>query len=222
MEKNKIDVLTEKEFRNLFLQYKNGDLQAKEEIIIHNINLVQHVINKKIDISSNDKDDLFQTGIIGLIKAIDHFDMTKEIQFSTYATKCILNEILMYLRAQKKYQKELSINFVLNSDEEGNEFTLQDTLSTDQDFVEEMIDTLEKKEVLDILHSLTEKEIFLLKAHFGIGCERMSQLEIANYLGVSQSYASRCIKIIIKKIQFYLKYSCVNFSPTRTKKSQEI
>lgn len=172
-----------------------GDKNARRILIEHNLRLVAHII-KKYYSNINDQEDLISIGTIGLIKAIDSFDYTKGIKLSSYASKCIENEILMFFRAGKKTAQDISINEPIESDSDGNALTIMDTMATD----DTIIDTIDVKMKMEKLYgfmndklSMREKNIILLRYGLG-GKAPMPQREVAKKLGISRSYVSRIEK----------------------------
>ena len=174
---------------------KNGDSNAKNILIEHNLRLVAH-ITKKYSSSKHDLDDLISIGTIGLIKAVNTFDCSKGIRLSSYASRCIENEILMYFRNAKKSALDLSINEPIETDKNGNMLTLIDTSSTD-DSISEQIDKKINIEKLNkyLLEELSPRERIIIALRYGInGLTPLPQREVANKLGISRSYVSRIEK----------------------------
>ena len=186
--------LTKEELRELFIEYKNGSLEARQKIIIHNIKLVIYVVLCKLEVEEYDRQELIAVGNIGLIKAVDTFDFQKGYDFSTYAAVCIKNEILIFLRKQSKDQTTISLDRGITNMKEGNKVRLVDTLKSDID----VNGDVEKADILDTVKKLVYKlpirdsEIMLL--HFGFYDGVMhSQRNIANILNLSASTVSRAI-----------------------------
>lgn len=191
--------LTEEEERKLFYLYKSGDESAKNELITRNLRLVAHII-KKFGPQGKETDDLISIGTIGLIKAIESFDYNKGNRLATYAAKCIENEILMYVRANKKVKSEVYLQDPIGVDKEGNEICLMDVLGTDSDAV---LDQVENKVAIKKLYSLIEKilegkEKLIIQLRYGLTGEPQTQREIAALLGISRSYVSRIEKRLLK------------------------
>ena len=179
-----------------------GEKEAKSRLIEHNLRLVVYIA-KKFDNTSVGVEDLISIGTIGLIKAINTFNPAKNIKLATYASRCIENEILMYLRRTSKTRLEVSIDEPLNVDWDGNELLLSDVLGTDGEQVcrgvEEEADRQLLKEALDRLNE-REKKIMVLR--FGLGsAKEHTQKEVADHLGISQSYISRLEKRIIHRLR---------------------
>ena len=195
-------VIKEDELKENFKKLKKGDLKARDRIIKSNIRLVI-LIAKKYNIEGCDLEDLVSIGTIGLIKAVDTFDIEKQIRFSTYAVRCIDNEILMNIRKNKIKKngiQTVNIEDALLCDFEGNELKYLDILEDkNSDFVTKIIDNYLSKELLNIIDSLSEKEKELVMLYFGFDGNRYKQKEISHILGISQSYISRMISNILKK-----------------------
>lgn len=175
---------------------------AKQKLIEHNLRLVIYVA-KKFASSDVDVEDLISIGSLGLIKAINSYKMDKNIKIATYASKCIENEILMYLRKISKQKNEVSLDEPLNVDSEGNELVLFDLIPSEKDCPQEDIEKMTEKQILwKIINKLSarEKEIMLMR--FGLnGGEELTQKEVADSLGISQSYISRLEKKIVVRIK---------------------
>ena len=180
----------------------SGNKDARNKLIEHNLRLVAHIV-KKYDNGKNDLDDLISIGTIGLIKGIDTFSNKNGTRLTTYAARCIENEILMYLRKKSKQKNEVSLDEPLNRDYDGNELLLSDILSLDShEVIEEMNQDDEKENLLDEIAKLKPREQEILSMRFGLnGKEEMTQKEVAAYLGISQSYISRLEKKILKKLK---------------------
>lgn len=194
--------LDPEEERVLLLEFKNGKEINRDIIVEHNLRLVVYIA-KKFENTGVDTEDLISIGAIGLIKAVNSFDCEKNIKLATYASRCIENEILMYLRRISKTKSEISLDEPLNVDGEGNELLLSDILGTDPDIVYKNIENNVEVEMLyGIMDKLNSKEKYILKMRFGLfGFEEMTQKEVADILGISQSYISRLEKKIISKIK---------------------
>ena len=169
-----------------------GDKKAREKLISHNLRLVAHVVKKYTN--SLEVDDLLSVGTIGLIKAIDTFDYDKKVQLSTYAARCINNEILMLIRANKKHKNVVSLNSLTSSNEEDNDLELEDVLSSDEDELFIQVDnnlTMQKIEKI-ISTKLDEREREIIILRYGLNNKRaLTQKEVADKLGISRSYISR-------------------------------
>ena len=179
-----------------------GDERAKDELIEHNLRLVVYIA-RKFDNTGIDLDDLISIGTIGLIKAINSYDLEKNIKLATFASRCIENEILMYLRRVTRTKGEVSFDEPLNVDSEGNELLLSDILGTDADVVSKNLERVsERKLLMSLLERLSDRERKLMNLRFGLsGGRALTQKEVATLLGISQSYISRLEKKIVKKLR---------------------
>lgn len=177
---------------------------ARSTLVEHNLRLVVYIA-KKFDNTGVGVEDLISIGTIGLIKAINTFKPDKNIKLATYASRCIENEILMYLRRNNKTKLEVSIDEPLNVDWDGNELLLSDILGTDEDVISKNIESEEDKKLLfHALGKLSERERIIIQLRFGLNREdglEMTQKEVASLLGISQSYISRLEKKIIKRLK---------------------
>lgn len=175
---------------------------VKAKLIEHNLRLVVY-ISRKFENTGVDADDLISIGTIGLIKAINSFRTDKNIKLATYASRCIENEILMYLRRTVKLKSEVSFDEPLNTDFEGNELLLSDILGTDSETVYGGVEASVEKELLkEALKRLPERERRIMYMRFGLGGqEEMTQKDVADRLGISQSYISRLEKKIIERLK---------------------
>ncbi len=178
--------------------------EAKSILIEHNLRLVVYIA-KKFDNTGVGVEDLISIGTIGLIKSINTFKPDKNIKLATYASRCIENEILMYLRRNNKTRLEVSIDEPLNVDWDGNELLLSDILGTDEDVIYRNIENeVERKLLMGAISKLSEREKTIIKLRFGLGSrdgQEMTQKEVANYLGISQSYISRLEKKIMHQLK---------------------
>ncbi len=183
-------------------EYRNGSLDARNRLIEHNLRLVVYVA-KRYDNNLFNLEDLISIGTLGLIKAINTFKCDKNIKLATYASRCIENEILMYLRKKARYKNEISLDEPLNFDYDGNELLLGDILSLEQEeVITDMNDTDDKEALLEAVEKLKPREQEILNMRFGLnGQEELTQKEVAELLGISQSYISRLEKKIIKKLK---------------------
>ena len=193
----------EKEEEKYLQLLKTGDKKAKSILIERNLRLVAHIV-KKYQIPNKDIDELISIGTVGLIKAIDSFDVTKGTRLATYASRCIENEILMLFRNNKKQKSETFLQDPIGVDKEGNEISLIDVLSSEKDSV---IDKVEMKLQIKALYNkmnsaLTEREGEILKMRYGLKDGKCkTQREIAGMLGISRSYVSRIEKKALKKLK---------------------
>ena len=197
--------LNNKEEEHFIQMLASSDSEkAKKVLIEHNLRLVVYIA-KKFDNTGVGVEDLISIGTIGLIKAINTFNPTKKIKLATYASRCIENEILMYLRRNNKTKMEVSIDEPLNVDWDGNELLLSDILGTDEDTIyKDMEEEAEKKLLFRAIARLSSRERTIVKMRFGIGTldgEEKTQKEVADILGISQSYISRLEKKIMKRLR---------------------
>ena len=176
--------------------------EAKSQLIQRNLRLVVYIA-RKFDNTGVDNDDLISIGTIGLIKAINSFKLDKKIKLATYASRCIENEILMYLRRTARLKSEISFDEPLNTDFDGNELLLSDVLGTSADTVYgDMEANAEKEQLKEALKKLSERERKIMFLRFGLGGgEEMTQKDVADLLGISQSYISRLEKKIILRLK---------------------
>ena len=184
-------------------QYQRGDMEAKNILIERNLRLVAHVV-KKYQGSDVDLDDLISIGTIGLMKAISTFDATKTARLSTYAARCIDNELLMMFRARKKHSREISLYEPIGTDKEGNEISLLDVIEGPAiDVVEEYAAQENIRHVLKSMKSvLNDKEYEVICCRFGLlGKKEQTQREIARHLHISRSYVSRIEKNALQKLR---------------------
>ena len=184
---------------------QKGDAYARDQLIEHNLRLVAHIV-KKYDIRRTQTDDLISIGTIGLIKAVDTFAPEKGKKLTTYASRCIENEILMFLRKKSRRKVEVSFDEPLNIDYDGNELLLSDVLGTDDDTVIREFEKNEnRRELLKAMKGLKERERMILQMRYGIEHEELTQKDIARKLGISQSYISRLEKRILQKLKVQMK-----------------
>lgn len=180
------------------------DGEAKSLLIEHNLRLVVYIA-KKFDNTGVGVEDLISIGTIGLIKAVNSYDSGKNIKLATYASRCIENEILMYLRRNSKTRMEVSIDEPLNVDWDGNELLLSDILGTEEDTIYRDLETeVERKLLMKAINRLSNREKTIVQMRFGIGTkdgEEKTQKEVADILGISQSYISRLEKKIMQRLK---------------------
>ncbi len=196
------------EERKVIDQAVSGNQKARDTLIEHNLRLVVYVA-KRYDNSTNcPLEDLISIGTIGLVKAINTFKADKNIKLATYASRCIENEILMYLRKNNKIRYEISLDEPLNIDYDGNELLLGDIVGTDDDLVEqEMMKSDQRKIFYEALKDLNEREKEILILRYGLSNhDELTQKDVAKLLGISQSYISRLEKKIIKKLRNQLNF----------------
>ena len=201
--------LSKDEEQKAFALLKTDEKKARELLIIHNLRLVVYIA-KKFESTGIGIEDLVSIGTIGLIKAIKTFCPEKNIKLATYASRCIENEILMFLRKASQYKNEISIDEPLNIDWDGNELLLSDVLGTDDDVVNKGIEHEVEKQVLrQEISKLDEREKMIMEMRFGLVTgHEMTQKQVADKVGISQSYISRLEKRIIKDIKKNLEKIC--------------
>ena len=194
----------EEEGKMIGMLGSEDDKQARSSLIEHNLRLVVYIA-KKFDNTSVGVEDLISIGTIGLIKAINTFKPDKNIKLATYASRCIENEILMYLRRNNKTRLEVSIDEPLNVDWDGNELLLSDILGTDEDVIyHDIEDEIEKNLLNNAISRLNPRERKIVELRYGLTNEEgeeMTQKEVADLLGISQSYISRLEKKIMKRLK---------------------
>lgn len=190
----------------LLIRFQNGDESARDVLIEHNLRLVVFLA-KKYESSGYDIEDLVSIGSIGLIKGINTYKIDKNIKLATYASRCIANEILMFLRKTKKRKTEISFEDALNYDSEGNELHLEDILGTDEDIViKEFENSMDKKMLAEEINKLNPRDKQIMVLRYGLNnTEEYTQKEVAEILGISQSYISRIEKKVIKNLKNLLK-----------------
>ena len=194
--------LTREEETEVFERLLTHDPDARNCLIEHNLRLVVYIA-KKFESTGIGIEDLVSIGTIGLIKAVNTFCPTKNIKLATYASRCIENEILMFLRKSSQYRNDLSIDEPLNIDYDGNELLLSDILGTDDDIVNKGIETEAEREILrGAVAELCDREREIMEMRFGlIDGKEKTQKEVADCIGISQSYISRLGKKIIRKLR---------------------
>lgn len=199
LSKEEEDVLVEK-------YTTNGDIEARNTLIEHNLRLVVYVA-KRFDTNITNLEDLISIGTLGLIKAINTYKLDKNIKLATYASRCIENEILMHLRKYQRTKLEVSLDEPLKADYDGNELLLQDILQDNSISIFEEIDSIEDvKSLEDALTLLNDREKEIIELRYGLnGKEELTQKETAELLGISQSYISRLEKKILKKLHQTIK-----------------
>lgn len=202
----KLEILSKEDF-NLYMKLmKDGDMNARDKIINGNIKLIFNLINKYYSNSNYDRDELFSIGVVGLIKAVDTYDINKNYEFSTYASRCICNEILMFFRKKKKYMNDISINDVISLGKNDEEISLEGTIK-DEKF--NMFDDIIKVELIGeirrLVDSLNIRDREIVKLYFGFDSgKRYNQEEIADKVGLSKSYICRIIRKCLSDIAYNL------------------
>jgi RNA polymerase sporulation-specific sigma factor len=194
--------LTREEEAEVFKRLEENDDEAKQSLIVHNLRLVVYIA-RKFESSGVGVEDLISIGTIGLIKAVNTFCPSRGIKLATYASRCIENEILMYMRKCQSQKNEVSIDEPLNIDWDGNELLLSDILGTDVDSINRPIEqAIEKKILLETVGRLGERERRIMQLRFGLlDGEERTQKEVADIIGISQSYISRLEKRIVKRLK---------------------
>ena len=189
----------EDKYVNMFL---NGDIKARDKLIEHNLRLVVFLA-KKYENTKIDLEDLVSIGTLGLIKGVNTYQNDKNIKLATYASRCIDNEILMYLRKTKRKKGEVSFEDSLSYDADGNELHLEDVLGTEKDIVTKGLDEeLDKNMMLNEIDKLSPRDKEIIELRYGINRKKeMTQKDVAKLLGISQSYISRIEKKVIKKLK---------------------
>lgn len=201
--------LTRQEEEDVFSGLLDHDPESRKKLIVHNLRLVVYIA-KKFESTGIGIEDLVSIGTIGLIKAVNTFCPAKNIKFATYASRCIENEILMFLRKSSQYRSDLSIDEPLNIDYDGNELLLSDVIGTDDDVVSKGIETEAERELIrTAVSELCDREREIMELRFGlIDGKEKTQKEVADLIGISQSYISRLEKKIIKKLRVKLEALC--------------
>ena len=199
--------LTKEEETELVLKSMEGSSEAKNKLIEHNLRLVVF-LSKKYESTGIDLEDLVSIGTIGLIKGVNTHKLDKNIKLATYASRCIDNEILMYLRKNKRRKGEVSFEDSLSFDAEGNELHLEDILGTDDDIVtKDLVHEVEKKLLYEEISKLNKRDKEIMVLRYGLyDNEELTQKDVASLLGISQSYISRIEKKVIKRLKYLSKY----------------
>lgn len=195
--------LSQEEEKRCLERYKQGDLKAKEELILHNMRLVAHVA-KKYQSGEDELEDLISIGTIGLLKAVSTFDFNYGNRFATYAIRCIENELLMHFRRTKKMKMEVSLFEPIGTDKEGKQIHLMEVLLVDEMDVSKQ---MEQNRDIDLIRNcidevLTKREAMIIKKRYGLfGEKELTQREIAASMGISRSYVSRIEKRALEKLK---------------------
>ncbi|MFC0473090.1 RNA polymerase sporulation sigma factor SigE [Halalkalibacter kiskunsagensis] len=194
--------LSKEEEAVLLKKLPSGDKAVRSMLIERNLRLVVYIA-RKFENTGINIEDLISIGTIGLIKAVNTFNPEKKIKLATYASRCIENEILMYLRRNNKTRSEVSFDEPLNIDWDGNELLLSDVLGTEEDIITRGIEEkVDRRLLVKALHTLNDREKQIMELRFGLaGDEEKTQKDVADMLGISQSYISRLEKRIIKRLQ---------------------
>lgn len=199
--------LNQKELYSYFEKMRSGDTKAREIIITHNIKLVIHRVKNRFYNTSYEEKELVSTGLVGLIKSVDSFSISRNLQFSTYSTKCIDNEILSFLKKEKKHINTDSLNSLSSTDKDENELSIADTLSDeDSDFISDYISKETSIIIKQIIEELPERDKGIITLYFGFNnALPLTQKEIANELNITQSCVSKAIPKILPYIKKQLK-----------------
>ena len=194
--------LSASEERDCFLKAEEGDETARQKLILHNLRLVSHIVRKYYS-TANNSEDLVSIGTLGLVKAVDSFKISTGTKFATYAARCIQNEILMSMRAKKKFSAEVSLDDTIDVDNNGNPLTYIDVISSDESLeaeVERKISSAKAMRLVGTILSPREKQIILLR--YGLaGKKALTQREVAEKLKISRSYVSRIEKTALEKLR---------------------
>ena len=197
--------LSAEEEKDCFIKKENGDEQARQKLILHNLRLVSHIVRKYYSTAKN-SEDLVSIGTLGLVKAVDSFKISTGTKFATYAARCIQNEILMSLRAGKKFSAEVSLDDTIDVDNNGNPLTYIDVISSDESLENEISRKITSARALALVNSslsLREKQIISMR--YGLyGRQPMTQREVAEKLKISRSYVSRIEKTALEKLRVAL------------------
>ena len=193
---------TKEEEYELFKKKNEGNALAREKIIEHNLRLVSHIIRKYYS-SYENPDELLSIGCVGLIKAVDSFKSDFGTRFATYGARCVQNEILMFFRARKKHQSDISINDTIDIDKDGNPLTYLDIIATDESVERDLDLKIHTENLNKYINSvLTEREKNIVILRYGLkGYKPLAQREVAEHLGISRSYVSRIEKAALEKLK---------------------
>ena len=194
--------LSESEEEKYLQLARKGDINARNVLVEHNLRLVAHIVKKYYG-TGFEQDDLVSVGTIGLIKAINTFKADKKIKLSSYASRCIENEILMYFRGTKKNALDVSINEEIDSDTDGNALTLMDIMSSEDDIVENLDKKIQTEKLPEYINeTLTPREKLIIKLRYGLdGKDPLTQREVAKMLKISRSYVSRIEKKALSELK---------------------
>ena len=198
--------LSKEEEKRLFVLTRQGDIEARNKLIEHNLRLVAHIV-KKYYTAARDQEDLVSVGTVGLIKAIDSFDISKGARFATYAGKCLQNEILMYFRAQKKHAGVTSISDPVDVDKDGNPLTYLEIIACPDDIVDSIDRKIKLEKIAKAIRSiLTDRERKIIMLRYGLNKSgtHYAQRDVAKKLNISRSYVSRIEKTALDKIRDYV------------------
>jgi RNA polymerase sporulation-specific sigma factor len=187
-----------------FLLAEEGNEEARQKLILHNLRLVSHIVKKYYSTAKNGED-LVSIGSIGLIKAVDSFKPETGVKFATYAAKCIQNEILMFFRSQKKLSAEVSIHETIDVDRDGNPLTYMDVIASEENMVEDTTRRIRNAAIRRLVGAvLDEREREVITLRYGLsGKDPLTQREVADHLGISRSYVSRIEKAALERLREY-------------------
>lgn len=193
--------LSPDEEKKYLSRWQKGDIEARNKLIEHNLRLVAHIA-KKYENNKEEQEDLISIGTIGLIKGVESFSPDKGTKLATYVARCIDNEILMFLRSNKKSNKNISLQDPIGHDKEGNEINLMDILKSDQpDLADKIQTTMEIEKIFKFIHLLSDREKEVIVKRYGLNQQKeYTQREIAKLLGISRSYVSRIEKRALMKM----------------------
>ena len=193
--------LTPEQERDCLERMSRGDRAARNELVEHNLRLVAHIVKKYYAVSG-EQDDLISIGTIGLIKAVETYNLEKKTKFATYASRCIENEILMYFRARRKTAGDVSLEDPLDTDRDGNSLTLMELVSDEEDIITRLDLTLKAEKLREVFGVLEGREQRVLRLRYGLDNRPpMTQREVARKLGISRSYVSRLEKHAIERLR---------------------
>ncbi len=194
--------LSAQEEKEYLERFSAGDMEARNKLIEHNLRLVAHII-KKYYSNINDQDDLVSIGTIGLIKAVNTFDSSKGIRLSSYAARCIENEVLMFFRNGKKSAQDVSMNEPIDTDKEGNALTLMDVMSTEDSIVDDLDVKINSEKLRQyMIKALSPRERIIIELRYGLSDRQpLTQREVAEKLKISRSYVSRIEKKALEKLR---------------------
>lgn len=194
--------LSSKQEEECFELMKNGDSSARSRLIEHNLRLVAHIV-KKYSSSQNDSEDLISIGTIGLIKAVESFDNSKNTRFATYASRCIENEILMFFRSKKKSAGDIYFDEPVDVDKDGNQLTLIDIIAEDDGIIDKIDLSIKSEQLYKFINEcLDEREFEIIVNRYGLyGKKPLTQREVAKKLDISRSYVSRIEKKALKTLR---------------------
>ena len=194
--------LSAEEEKECFIKKENGDEQARQKLILHNLRLVSHIVRKYYSTAKN-SEDLVSIGTLGLVKAVDSFKVSTGTKFATYAARCIQNEILMSLRAGKKFSAEVSLDDTIDVDNNGNPLTYIDVISSDESLENEISRKITSARALALVNSsLSSREKQIISMRYGLyDRQPMTQREVAEKLKISRSYVSRIEKTALEKLR---------------------